>query len=54
MADFLNWRTDPFLLDPETTPMNDWLTANKIIERDTSKITLFINPYRRRGQNVWK
>ncbi len=42
MTVFLNWRTDPFLLDPETTPMNDWLTANKIIERDASKITLFI------------
>jgi len=39
----INWQTDPLLLDPEPTPMNDWLTANKVIESDSQKIDSFID-----------
>jgi hypothetical protein len=27
----LSWQNDSLLLDPEPTPMNDWLTANKLL-----------------------
>jgi hypothetical protein len=30
----INWQTDPLLFDPEPTPMNEWLTANKILFTD--------------------
>jgi len=32
MSDFLNWRTDPFLVDPEPFEQNTWLTANELLE----------------------
>jgi len=31
----LNWSNDPLLFDLEPTPMNDWLTANKLLSKDT-------------------
>ncbi len=44
MSDFLNWRMDPFLLDPVPTAKNEWLTANKLIEQQKqSKIFLKSN-----------
>ncbi len=33
MTDYLNWRTDPLLLDNIPTTKNDWLTSNKLIEQ---------------------
>jgi len=39
----INWQTDSLLLDPEPTPMNDWLTANKILENDPSNVASFID-----------
>ncbi|MHA1126324.1 MAG: hypothetical protein ACTSO7_12335 [Candidatus Heimdallarchaeota archaeon] len=33
MSDFLTWRTDPYLLDDKPIVKNEWLTANKLIER---------------------
>lgn len=30
MPGFLNWQTDPILLDSKPTPMSDWVTANKL------------------------
>ena len=32
MADFLNWRTDPFLVDSEPLKQNTWFTANGLLE----------------------
>ena len=32
MFDFLNWRTDPMLVDPEPLAQNTWLTANDLLE----------------------
>ena len=32
MADFLNWRTDPFLVDSEPLKQNTWFTANSLLE----------------------
>ncbi len=32
MQDFLNWRTDPLLVDPEPLIPNTWLATNDIIE----------------------
>lgn len=32
MAEFLNWRTDPLLVDPEPLKPNTWLTANELLE----------------------
>ena len=34
MTDFLNWRTDPLLVDPEPLVQNTWLTANDLLESD--------------------
>ena len=31
MSEILNWQTDPLLLDSKPTPMNDWITANKLL-----------------------
>ncbi|HUU88060.1 MAG TPA: LAGLIDADG family homing endonuclease, partial [Candidatus Glassbacteria bacterium] len=39
----INWQTDPLLLDQEPTPMNEWLTANKILESDSYIIDSFID-----------
>ncbi|MHA1124373.1 MAG: hypothetical protein ACTSSB_05350 [Candidatus Heimdallarchaeota archaeon] len=39
----INWQNDPLFLDPEPTPMNDWLTANKILESDSLKNDSFID-----------
>ncbi len=33
MSDFLNWRTDPLLIDLKPLIQNSWLTANELIER---------------------
>jgi len=33
MTDFLNWRTDLLLVDEESTEVNQWLTANDLIEK---------------------
>ncbi|TET27865.1 MAG: hypothetical protein E3J70_11085 [Candidatus Heimdallarchaeota archaeon] len=35
MNNSLNWSNDPLLFDPEPSPMNDWLTANKLLSKDT-------------------
>jgi len=43
MLEPINWKTDPLLLDPEPTPMNEWLTANKIVSNDSNKIDSFID-----------
>ena len=32
MQEFLNWRTDPLLVDPEPKEQNQWLTANELLE----------------------
>jgi len=32
MQEFLNWRTDPLLVDSEPKKQNAWLTANELIE----------------------
>ncbi len=34
MQDFLNWRTDPLLIDNEPAKPNQWLTANDLLEED--------------------
>lgn len=34
MQDFLNWRTDPLLVDNEPAKPNQWLTANNLLEED--------------------
>ncbi len=34
MQDFLNWRTDPLLVDIEPARPNQWFTANELIEGD--------------------
>jgi len=39
----INWQTDPLLMDPEPAKMNEWLTANKILESDSQKINSFID-----------
>jgi len=39
----INWQNDPLLLDPEPTPMNDWLTANKMLESDSNNTDSFID-----------
>lgn len=39
----LTWLNDPFLLDPEPTSMNDWLTSNKLLENDSSNVVSFID-----------
>jgi len=39
----INWQNDSLLLDLEPTVMNEWLTANKIIESDSQKIDSFID-----------
>ncbi len=33
----LNWQNDPFLLDAKPTPINDWLTANKLLAKESQK-----------------
>jgi len=43
MSEPLNWQNDPLLLDSEPIPMNEWLTANKIIESDSLNINSFID-----------
>jgi len=43
LTKLITWQNDPLLLDPEPTPMNDWLTANKILESDSLKIESFID-----------
>ena len=35
MSNSLNWLNDPLLFDLRPTPMNDWLTANKLLSKDT-------------------
>ncbi|MGC9778326.1 MAG: helix-turn-helix domain-containing protein [Candidatus Heimdallarchaeota archaeon] len=42
MTDFLNWRTDPMLVDPEPIKQNTWLTANDLLE--SNRRELFITP----------
>ena len=34
MQDFLNWRTDPLLVDNEPTEKSKWLTANDLLENN--------------------
>lgn len=36
MQEFLNWRTDPLLLDPTSMKQNDWQTANELLETGQS------------------
>ncbi|MCE7744349.1 MAG: hypothetical protein GPJ52_04365 [Candidatus Heimdallarchaeota archaeon] len=43
MSDFLNWRTDPYLLDDEPVVENTWLTANKLIEKHAGS-RIFLQP----------
>ena len=43
MSDFLTWRTDPYLLDDKPIVENEWLTANKLIEKQTSS-RIFLQP----------
>jgi len=43
MLDPINWKTDPLLIDPEPTPMNEWLTANKILSSDSQTTDSFID-----------
>ena len=33
MSDFLTWRTDSYLLDDKPVVENEWLTTNKLIEK---------------------
>jgi len=35
LSNSLNWLNDPLLFDLRPTPMNDWLTANKLLSKDT-------------------
>ena len=50
MQEFLNWRTDPLLVDPEALEQNFWITANKLIETNrndsfiSSSDQLFLYP----------
>ncbi len=37
MTEFLNWQTDPLLIDPTTLKQNNWLTANELLETSQSK-----------------
>ena len=39
----LSWQNDPLLLDPEPAAINEWLTANKILESNTNKTDSFID-----------
>ncbi len=39
----IDWQTDPLLLDPEPTLMNEWLTANKILSMAKQSDNLFID-----------
>lgn len=39
----LNWQNDPMLIDPIPTSKNQWLTANKLIERQVQD-TIFLQP----------
>lgn len=32
MQEFLHWRTDPLLMDPEPLAQNTWFTANELLE----------------------
>lgn len=32
MQEFLNWRTDPLLMDSEPFKQNTWLTTNDLLE----------------------
>ncbi|MGC9778210.1 MAG: helix-turn-helix domain-containing protein [Candidatus Heimdallarchaeota archaeon] len=34
MQEFLNWRTDPLLVDVESKAQNNWFTANELLESD--------------------
>ncbi|MHA1364956.1 MAG: LAGLIDADG family homing endonuclease [Candidatus Heimdallarchaeaceae archaeon] len=43
MTEPINWLNDPLLLDSEPIPMNDWLTANKILESEAPNIISFID-----------
>ncbi|MGC9778198.1 MAG: helix-turn-helix domain-containing protein [Candidatus Heimdallarchaeota archaeon] len=37
MQEFLNWQTDPLLVDPEPLAQNTWLTANNLLESNQSE-----------------
>jgi len=39
----ISWQNDPLLLDPEPAAMNEWLTANKILESNSNKMDSFID-----------
>jgi len=43
MLEPINWKTDPLLLDPEPTPMNEWFTANKILSSDSNNADSIID-----------
>jgi len=43
MSEFLNWRTDPCLIDNEAIAENLWFTANKLIEQHT-QTKIFLQP----------
>lgn len=42
MTEFLNWRTDPLLVDPTPIEQNKWQTANSLLE--TGKRNRFLSP----------
>ncbi|MCE7746506.1 MAG: hypothetical protein GPJ52_15365 [Candidatus Heimdallarchaeota archaeon] len=43
MPKFLNWQTDPILIDHTPTSKNQWLTANKLIDKQAQH-TIFLQP----------
>lgn len=40
---YIDWQTDPLLLDSEPTQMNGWLTANKILSMGRQSDSLFVD-----------
>jgi len=42
MTEFLNWQTDPLLIDPTPLKQNNWVTANELL--DTGQSERFLTP----------